>query len=135
MIVEGFWRFSISEEAAAAGVELPSALVLLQRGQARGMELSPTVAGHYRVNGSTLTCFLRSLQRWSNPPRPIYQFVGELSADIIALRGTCVERAEIKFDARLMRPELSAAPTVKPARDDDRRPEGGPSLVEVGLYK
>lgn len=116
MTIEGFWRFTLSDEAIAAGIELPSALVVLHGGHIRGMETAPTVSGHYRVNGTTLTCFLRSLISWSNLSRPICQFVGELHADMILLRGSCDDHPNVRFDAKLARPKVGASTNAEDCR-------------------
>jgi len=108
MSVEGFWYLAVSEDAIAAGIELASGLLLLHDGHIRSMESTPTVSGHYRINGSILTCFFRSLATWSNLSRPICQLDGELRGDIIELRGTCDDRPRLRFDARLARPKTSA---------------------------
>ncbi len=108
MQVEGFWRFTLSEDTPAAEIELKPALLLLHRGHVRSMDLAPTSTGHYRINGVFLTCFLRSFVSWSHPRRPIYQLVGQIEAELILLVGTCDEHPQLKFGARLARPKLSA---------------------------
>ncbi len=111
MTVDGVWLFAFDDAAAGAAAGMAPCLLQFEDGHIRGRESALALVGHYRVNGTILTCFVRSPQPMGGVSR-IFQFVGPIGPDAIQLQGSVVDELDAElgmhFGATLTR--QAAAP-------------------------
>lgn len=106
--MNGLWDFSPLPHSVHNDANLSASRLLFEDGHIRSVDTSPVLAGHYRIRGEELTCFVRHTGPGPDTP-PIVQLNGEIKPDAIELLGVLVSHPEIKLGATLVRPRSAGA--------------------------